>query len=304
MKRAGGDPPYLQIVAELRRRIAAGELAAGAALPPVRQIARDFGVALATATKAVATLSHHGLVKAVPRVGTVVTSKLRASAGGRDAELSRERIVDAAIAMADREGIAALSVRGVASKLDIPTMSLYRHVRSKDELVQRMIEAAIGAPFPVEPPAGWRAQLELGARLQWQVYRRHPWLARVMIVTRPLPLPNTLAHAEWMLRALDGLGLDAATMLQLHIAVHSYIQGLAVNLEAEAQAENDTGMSEADWMASHEAAFIGLAASGRLPTFAKVLAALSGGFDLDLDALFELGLRALLDGVTARIAAT
>jgi AcrR family transcriptional regulator len=219
----------------------------------------------------------------------------------RDSELSRERIVGAAIAMADAEGMAALSVRGVAGKLDVPTMSLYRHVRSKDQLVQLMVDVAVGASFPADPPAGWRAQLELGARLQWQIYRRHPWLARVMIVTRPLPLPNTLAHAEWMLRALDGLGLDAATMLQLHIAVHSYIQGLAVNLEAEAQAEGDTGLSEADWMASHEAAFAALAASGRLPTFAKVLHSLSGGFDLDLDALFELGLRALLDGVGARI---
>lgn len=300
MKRAASQPPYLQIVAELRRRITTGELAAGAPLPSVRQIARDFGVALATATKAVAALTQDGLIKAVPRVGTVVASKPRAS--GRDAELSRERIVAAAIAMADAEGLEALSVRGVASKLDVPTMSLYRHVRSKDELVRIMVDVAIRAPFPAEPPAGWRPQLELGARLQWQIFRRHPWLARVLILTRPLPLPNAIAHGEWMLRALDELGLDAATMLQLHIAVHSYIQGLAVNLEAEAQAESESGLSEAEWMASHDAEFAELAASGRLPTFAKVLTALSGGFEPDLDALFELGLRALLDGIGARFA--
>ncbi|MCE9575308.1 MAG: TetR/AcrR family transcriptional regulator C-terminal domain-containing protein [Deltaproteobacteria bacterium] len=298
-------PRYLQIAAEFRRRIASGALRPNVRLPSVRAIAAEFGVALATATRAVEALVRDGYVRTAARVGTVVAVPRRAAPAPHDAPLTRDRIVRAAIAMADDEGLASFSARGVAAKLGVPTMSLYRHVRSKDQLLQWMTEHAIGEePLPDDPPAGWRAQLELAARLEWRAFRRHPWLARVMIVTRPQPLPNTLAYAEWMLRALDGLGLSAPMTLNLHIVVHSFIQGLATNLDAEAQAQNDTGQSDEDWMTAHAPAFAALATSGRFPTFGRIHQQLADGFDLDLDALFELGLRTLLDGIGASIAAS
>jgi hypothetical protein len=80
------------------------------------------------------------------------------------------------------------------------------------------------------------AQFELGARVEWQAMRRHPWLARVMHISRPAPLPHALAFVDWLMRALDATALDEAGKLQLHVVVHSFIQGLAVNVEAEAQA--------------------------------------------------------------------
>jgi len=160
-----------------------------------------------------------------------------------------------------------------------------------------MTDAALGEEkLPSSAPSGWRAQLEVEAQLQWRVLRRHPWLARAMSVTRPRALPNAIAHAEWVLRALDGHGLDAASRMHMHIILHGFIKGITVNLETEAEAVSETGMSDDEWMRIQEADFTAFAASGRYPAFASVLLELSSGFDLDFEALFEQGLRAILDG--------
>lgn len=301
------QPPYLRIAAALRRRIAEGELAVGDRLPSTRALAREWSVALATAAHALRTLQLEGRVRAVPRVGTVVapapaSAPARSPGRGRDGELGRDRVVAAAIAVADHEGIGALTLRGVAAKLDAPVMSLYRHVGSKAELVRLMTDTAIGEEkLPPSPPPGWRAQLEVAARLQWKMLRKHPWLARLMGLSRPSPLPNAIAHAEWVLRALDGHGLDAAERMRLHMIVFGFVQGIAVNLETEADAASETGMTDDQWIETQMGAFGALARSGRYPAFAAVLAELHTGFEPDFDLLFELGLGALLDGFARRL---
>lgn len=304
------DPPSVRIVAELRRRIASGELRVGDRLPSTRQIAREWQVAIATATKVLTTLRHEGLVRVLPGVGTVVartprpatrperrpTVRRPTAAPGED--LHREPIVQAAIEIADAEGLAAVSMRAVAGKLGVATMSLYRHVDSKDDLILHMTSAVFGeARLPETPPAGWRARLTVAARLQWSVYRRHPWLAQLVSITRPLPLRNLLVHGEWALAAIDGLGLDAATMLHVHITLFSYVRGLAINIEWENEAAAASGLTEDEWMDNHSLALNELAASGAFPTFARVFTELTDNFDLDLDLLFEFGLEPLLDGL-------
>jgi DNA-binding transcriptional regulator YhcF (GntR family) len=297
MKKAG-EPPFRRIMRDIEQRIAAGELAPGDRVPSTRAIAKSFGVALATASHALSALTHAGVLESRPRVGTVVApARAQAAPKAREAALSRAAIVEAAVAIADTEGLAAVSLRGVAAKLGAPVMSLYRHVPSKHELEQAMVEAVLGeALLPVRVPKGWRAQLEVAAHTQWGGLRKHPWVARLMSLTRPSPTPNALAHADWVLRALDGHGLSAAARLQMHIVLHVFIQGITVNLETEADAIGQTGMTEDDWMAQHAGAFDALAASGRYPAFAGVLRDLSAGFELEMDRVFELGLAALLDG--------
>src|SRR6266700_1658710 len=211
-------PPSARIVADIRRRIAAGDLRPGDRVPSTRQITREWGVAIATATKVLATLRREGLVRPVPGVGTVVDSRepgpppqppRRREAREPERELTQEQVVRTAIAVADAEGQVALSIRRVAAELGIATMSLYRYVPGKDELVLLMADAALGEDrLPAPPPPGWRAQLELSARLQWTLYRRHPWVPHVISMTRPQLLPNGVAHTEWALRALHGLGFE------------------------------------------------------------------------------------------------
>lgn len=305
---AVGDPPYLRIVAAIRRRIADGELAPGDRVPSTRQIAEEWGVALATATKVLTTLRLEGLVEARPRIGTVVAGTAPAAPARRrpspvpdpERELSLDRIVRTAIDIADTEGLSALSMRGVAARLGVAAMSTYRYVPSKDDLILLMADTAFGEEsYPANAPEGWRSRIELGARTLWTLYRRHPWLAQIGSLTRPLLVPNLMVHGEWALRALDGHGLDPTKLFDIHVLLYSHVQGLAVHLEMEAHAEATTGQSEDQWMDSRAPALRELVESGRFPTFTKVVGAFEDGYDLRLDALFEFGLKALLDGLTS-----
>lgn len=310
---ASGQPPYLRIVAEIRQRIIDGELAPGDRVPSTRQIARERGVALATATKVLTTLRLEGLVETRPRTGTVVAGaapvtppRKRASpAPAPEQELTLDRIVRTAIAIADAEGLPALSMRGVAARLGVAAMSPYRYVPSKDDLVLLMADAAFGEEiYPADAPEGWRPRVELGARTLWALYRRHPWLAQLGSLTRPLMVPNLIAHGEWMLSALDGHGLDPTTLFDIYVLIYSHVQGMAVHLEWEAHAEAATGQSEDQWMDSRAPALRELMESGRFPTFTKVVGSFTegtdgaDGYDLRLDGLFASGLSALLDGLT------
>jgi DNA-binding transcriptional regulator YhcF (GntR family) len=290
---------YLAIAEELRGRIARGELPPGARVPSTRRLAADHGVAMATAAKALSLLSQEGVVRAEPRSGTVVAG--REHRGGQRG-LTREQLVRTAMAIADAEGLGALSMRGVAARLGVAAMAPYRYVRGKDELVLLMADAAFGERgYPAKPSGSWRERLTLGGRTLWSLFRRHPWLAQLGPITRPLPLRNLAMHGEWALSALSELGVDAATLCDLHVLFFSHVQGMAVHLEREQNALASSGLTEEDWM-DHQASAVAAMATGH-PTFARMLADLTEtGYDLVLDDIFELGMRALLDGLALRFA--
>ncbi|GGT09493.1 TetR/AcrR family transcriptional regulator C-terminal domain-containing protein [Nonomuraea spiralis] len=290
-------PVYLRIVADLRDRIAAGELAPGDQVPSTRQIIREWGVAMATATKALGRLREEGLTRAVPGVGTVVAGPARRAAQ----DLTRQRIVREAVRIADGEGLAAVSMRRLAAELDASAMSLYRHVAGKDELVHLMTDAVYGEEPPAgQPPRGWRPQLELELRWLWRVHRRHPWLAQAVSLSRPRLVRNGMAHTDRLLRALDGLGLDTNTMLHAVVSLVNLIRGTAVALEAEIQARAETGVTDDEWLSEHEAEMAELFASGAFPTLAKVVT--RPEVDLDLESVFEFGLRGQLDALAVLVA--
>ncbi|MEU4530008.1 TetR/AcrR family transcriptional regulator C-terminal domain-containing protein [Micromonospora ureilytica] len=303
------EAPYLRIVEEIRRRIAAAELRPGDQVPSARRISQEWGVAIATATKVHAALRQQGLTEARPGVGTVVASapeparvpaaerarRPRAAARpGGEGELSRERIVAVAIAVADADGMAELSMRRVATEIGVATMSLYRYVASKDELLLHMIDAVLGEEeVPPRSTEGWRADLAEIARLEWRFFRRHPWLAPAMSITRPQLTPNTVAITDGVLNALDGLGLDSETELYVHLTLFSFGRGLAVAIEPEIEAQRETGLTNDEWMGFQESRLAELAAAGS----PLLRMALRNDFDFDLDRLFEFGLARLLDGL-------
>jgi AcrR family transcriptional regulator len=289
-------PPYRRIADHLRARIEAGELLPGDRVPSSRAITRDWGVAIATATKALAVLRDDGLTVPRPGVGTVVAqTKVRR----KERDLTRDRVVRAAIAVADAHGMAELSMRRVAAELGVSTMSLYRHVPGKAELVLAMIDTAIGEqPMPARRPAGWRARLELCARLEWAVFRRHPWLAPSMSLTRPDLSPNAARISEWVLAALADTGLDPSSRMYVNILLFSFVRGVASALEPEAEAVRETGLSNDEWLDTQEAAFTSMI--DELPHFQQFA---TEPFDFDLTKLFEFGLARLLDGVALFIAA-
>jgi DNA-binding transcriptional regulator YhcF (GntR family) len=290
--------PYQRIADSLRRQIDSGALPAGARVPSTRALARTWKVATATAAHALQSLVNEGVLIAQPRSGTVVAGRRADSTTA----LSRARVIAAAIAMADEEGLSALSIRGLAARLRVPVMSLYRHVRSKDEILALMADAALAElTLDEPPPRGWRAQLEHAARVEWQTFRKHPWLARVVHISRPSALPNALGYVNWVMRALDATPLDGIGKLRLHVLLHAFIQGLAVNLEAETQAIADSGIGEEDYMQSQAAKYDAIAAAGRYPYFTQMMRDIPGEFRIDMDELFERGLTSMLDGFAVAI---
>jgi DNA-binding transcriptional regulator YhcF (GntR family) len=278
-------PPYLTIVDEIERRVASGELRSGDPVPTTRTIVREFGVAMATATKALAALKQAGVIESAPRVGAVVARRARhpRSVGGLD----RDRIVRAAVDIADTGGLAAVSMRAVAAALGVATMTVHRHLDAKAELTQLMADAAFAEIDYPDPPPHWRSHLRQAAQLQWAAYHRHPWLPRVVSITRPAMLPGLVAYGLWTLRALDGLDLDPGTRLHVYTTMVNYVRGTAMSIESEVGAEQDTGLTSRQWFAA------------RLPVDGPVVAQITGpGAVLDLESLFAFGLERLLDGLS------
>jgi len=296
---------YRQIAAQLQRQIEAGELSPGMRVPSTRAIVDRWGVAMATATKVLTELRHQGLVRAVPGVGTVVEGDRRATRAApaprrrssAERGLTSERIVTAGVAIADAEGLGAVSMRRVASEIGVATMSLYRHVEDKDVLVLQMMDVVFSEwQLPADPPAEWRPRLEIVARLVWDAFRRHPWLASAMSITRPQAVAGGLPLSEFLLATLDELGLDHQTTFTAYITLVSFVRGTAMNLEMEAEAEAASGVDNEEWLRAQEPRLRAMVEAGRFPVFTRYI---SQEYDFSLDELFEFGLRRMLDGLAA-----
>jgi DNA-binding transcriptional regulator YhcF (GntR family) len=291
---------YVRIVADIRARIESGELPPGAKVPSTRRLIAEYGVAMATASKALAALRQAGLVYPVPGVGTVVAGAQPVAPQRKPRRsMDHDEVVRVAVRLADSEGLAGVSMRRIATELGMATMSVYRYVSGRDALLVLMLDAAIGEhPLPAEPPDGWRARAELSARRMWAACQAHPWLAHALSMTRPQAIPNGMDHTEWLLAAFDGYGLDLDTRMHLGVTLFMYVRGVAVNIEPELRALQDSGLSAEDWMTTQKQHPTIQAVADR-SRFPHLSASLQTEVDVTLDSLFEFGLARLLDGFEA-----
>jgi AcrR family transcriptional regulator len=141
---------------------------------------------------------------------------------GPRAGLSADAIVAAAISVADAEGLEAVSMARVAHKLGFTTMSLYRHVASKEELLQLMWNAsALGAEHLVIEGDDWRSRLRTWATIQRDMMDRHPWITQMPMAAPPVA-PNSLHFVERGLATLDETGLDDGDKLRIIGLLSSY----------------------------------------------------------------------------------
>lgn len=217
---------------------------------------------------------------------------------GPKPSLSLERIAATAIALADAGGIDAVSMSRVAGQLGFTTMSLYRYVREKDELIALMLDVAIGRPAPPEEAtAGWRARLEQWSRGYLTALRRHPWITRIPISGPPVA-PNQVAWMEAALGALAATALTDAEKLSILLLLNNYVRGVGQLSADLAEAEADSRPAPGSVMRHYGQVLAQLIDAEGFPTLRGMLAA--GLFDLpddEPDAEFTFGLRMLLDGV-------
>ncbi|MFI7355625.1 TetR/AcrR family transcriptional regulator [Streptomyces avidinii] len=139
--------------------------------------------------------------------------------------LTPRRIVDAAVAVVDADGLDALSMQRVATRLGCTAMALYRHVPGREHLLAAMTDAACGRP-PAATGAGWRAEVEAWVDALWSTYGRHPWMVRVPTVSAPVG-PNELAWFEALLNPLARSGAARGELVALATFISGAVRDLA-----------------------------------------------------------------------------
>lgn len=212
--------------------------------------------------------------------------------------LSVERIVRAAIAVADAEGLAALSMRRVADRLGVGAMSLYTYVPGKAELIDVMLDTAYAETLRSDEVAGgWRLKLETVARDNWALFQRHPWMLQVAASSRPPLGPNVLAKYDADLRAVSGIGLTEAEMDSVVGLVAGHVEGAARRAVEARQVVRRTGLTDEQWWRAYEPLLVRVFDPGRFPTAARVGEAAGAAFDPE--HAFEFGLQRVLDGIEA-----
>ncbi|MBN9790395.1 hypothetical protein DMP17_17550 [Pseudonocardia sp. TMWB2A] len=183
-------------------------------------------------------------------------------------------------------------MRRLAGAFGVPTMSLYRLVRSRDELLLAMLESVF-AELVLPPADGpWRARLEGAVHAQWRVHRRHPWLARVLSLSRPQALPSLLRFAEFELAALEEVVADPVERFDLHLALTGFVRGMALTLAAEQEAQADTGV-DADTWADHDPGLRTALRRHGGPALRRI-----GDHPYDLQRVLDTGIARFLDGIS------
>lgn len=208
--------------------------------------------------------------------------------GGRAglAPLSRDAIVRAALALADREGLDAVSMRNVASELDVGFMRFYGHVESKEQLLELMVDAVYGE---LAPPAdeSWRAALRSVAQELRAAAARHAWFIG-LLGGRPNLGPNAFAYNEACFEALGFADIDDS--LEALRIMKSYAIG-AIQSEAS---DLGSGENRETWQRSMWPYVQQMLATGKYPNIARVVREAKHPEDV-----FERGLERVLAGIAA-----
>ena len=140
----------------------------------------------------------------------------------------KEEILDAAVAIADRHGLAAVSMRAVAEQVGVTPMALYPHIGSKAELLDAMVGRVLGELLPLQAGTDWRDQLR---RLAWasrNLARRHPWVASLMF-SRPSIAPDAVRVTDAIYQALLVAGVPAADVPRLERLLSTFVLGYALS---------------------------------------------------------------------------
>ncbi|WP_405163175.1 TetR/AcrR family transcriptional regulator [Nocardia sp. NBC_01499] len=204
--------------------------------------------------------------------------------------LSVQRIVDASIAIADAEGLDALSMRRVAAELSTGTTTLYRYVDSRDDLLNLMADAVQDSHVPLT--GDWRADLEAYAHHERELWLRHTWLAP-LLASRPSLGPNWLRGLEHALAAAAPLTSDIAATASAVGLIRDYVRGAVMRELAEKETQRRTGQTEDQWRATVAPYLRKVIESGAYPRVSQMTKAA----DRSPAEQFSFGLRRILTGI-------
>lgn len=228
-----------------------------------------------------------------PGAAPPVWSRVARASNGRRPSLTHGDIAAAGVRVADRDGLDALSMRNVAGELGVGTMSLYRYVGNKSELIELMIDA-VNAELVIDDGATrWRDVLAAMARSMRHLVTAHPWAAG--FGSRPSLGPNTLAWIEQTTARLDRRGLTIDQVMDMGATISAFVTGFVQYERERDESARTSGMSEEEWRMAVGPYLVDLLASGQYPYLERIVRE-AEDFP-SLDAVFERRLGYVLDGI-------
>ena len=205
------------------------------------------------------------------------------------ARLTRDRIQQAALAVADTDGLEAVTMRRLADDLGVAAMALYRHVENKDDLIDGMVDlvfAEIGQPVT---DVGWKESMRRRAIAVRTSLRRHRWAVNLM-ESRVNPGPENLGHHDAVIACLRAAGFSVEETAHAYSLLDSYIYGFAAT---QLNLPFDTGAQAADLAAQ----MLPPALAEAYPHLAEMIRELVVKPGYDYAHEFEYGLDVILDGL-------
>jgi AcrR family transcriptional regulator len=208
--------------------------------------------------------------------------------------LSAERVFTEAVALADADGIGAVTMRRLAQRLDVEPMSIYHHVPNKEAILDGMVDLVFAEITPPPGDAPWREALRIRTLSARDALRRHPW-AITLMETRLNPGPATLAHHDAVIGCLRSCGVSVPMAAHAFAVLDAFMYGFAME---EATLPFSTPQETADLAKSFLAQF----PAERYPHLAELTVehVLAPGYDYGRE--FEFGLDLILDGLAQAVA--
>lgn len=206
---------------------------------------------------------------------------------GRKPRISREQVLEAALAIADEDGVEALTMRAIGERVGTEAMSLYRHVADKDDVLDGIVDLVF-TETDVPMTADWKTAMRMRALSVRTALKRHPWAVGLM-ESRMQPGPANLRHHDAVLAVLLGAGFNAADATHAYNLLDSFILGFVLQ-------ERGLPFSNAEELAEMGPALLEQIPADVYPNMRTVSAELlAGGFDYGSE--FEFGLDLILDGI-------
>lgn len=214
------------------------------------------------------------------------------------------QVVDVALALADADGLSAVTMRAVAERVGVSAMSVYTYVPGKPELLDLMVDASYArmnrTSWGHRP---WRERVTAVADANRQLLTEHPWLTEVAALSRPPLGPGVMAKYEHELAAFDGTGLSDIDIDAALTYLLGFVQSSCRSAHDAARTTTDTAMSDADWWAANQAVLARVFDSDAYPRAVRIGSAAgeAQGSAWDADRAWEFGLARTLDGLAALI---
>jgi AcrR family transcriptional regulator len=215
---------------------------------------------------------------------------------GPKAGLTPDDVVQAAMQIADEDGLSAVTMQAVAARIGFTTMATYRYFPNKETLIDAIVDAGLGnPPRQGEPRGTWRDEVAVWARAKRAMLCARPWLAELPFVAAPHG-PNWLSWLEAVTDALTMTGLKSAEIGEMIGVVDGFTRGASDTAISLAR-YRARGMSDQQWAAAVGADLGRAIGDPRFPKFAALLTTPSDGKPRKMDESFEFGLQRVLDGI-------